>query len=450
MCTKRPESRVQAGDGELRIARRIIKGLFGPVLARAFAVRYWDGSEERPSGKNVALTVVLRHPGALRRLLLPPSEIAAAEAYLRDEFDVEGDLEQLMGLVDLLTHTLQSPLRLARLVVLAAQLPALGAPRLNSRRVLPSGDAGRHLHTRASDAISVRSHYDVGNDFYRLWLDDRLVYSCAYFPTGEEDLNAAQEAKLEHICRKLRLRRGESLLDIGCGWGGLLLYAAEHYQVRATGITLSAEQADLARERIAAAGLADRATVEVRDYRDVARDACYDKVVSIGMLEHVGREKMREYFDAAYRVTRPGGTFLAHGIVDQSRAAARGVLVRAAGKLWGEGRFVEQYVFPDGELLAPWELGRAAEQAGWEIRDAENLREHYARTLRHWVRRLEAHHDEAAAIVGEATYRVWRLYMSGSANGFAKGDLGVIQYVLSKRAPGGASRLPLTRADLYR
>jgi cyclopropane-fatty-acyl-phospholipid synthase len=188
----------------------------------------------------------------------------------------------------------------------------------------------------------------------------------------------------------------------------------------------------------------------VRDYRDLRPGAYFAKVASIGMLEHVGREQMAAYFAAALRVTRPGGLFLAHGIVDQAPVEQGGQLVHAARRLWGEGRFIERYVFPDGELLRPWELARAADHAGWELCDAENLSEHYALTLRHWVRRLEAAHAAVVAATDETTYRIWRLYMSASAYSFATGKLGVVQYLLSRHLPDGTGRVPLTRADLYR
>ena len=331
-------------------------------------------------------------------------------------------------------------------------------PRL---RKLPSDDLpendgsrypSRHLrgirHSRKRDAAAVRSHYDVGNEFYALWLDRRMAYSCAYFDTGEEDINAAQEAKLEYTCRKLRLKPGESLLDIGCGWGSLILHAAERYGVKATGITLSEPQATWARARIAEAGLTDRSHIEVQDYRDLTQRAHFDKVVSVGMFEHVGRAKLPTYFSQAYRLTRPGGLFLNHGIITPSALSAPQRVVEKA--LSPRTSFIERYVFPDGEFVSPAEVLRFAEAAGFETRDVESRREHYALTLRRWVRRLEAHHEEAAQIAGEQAYRVWRLYMAGSARVFAIGRIGIIQTLFSKMGEDGLSNLPLTRKDLYR
>jgi cyclopropane-fatty-acyl-phospholipid synthase len=289
----------------------------------------------------------------------------------------------------------------------------------------------------------------VGNDFYALWLDRGMTYSCAYFEDPAGDLDTAQEAKLDLVCRKLRLRPGERLLDIGCGWGSLVLHTATHYGVDALGITLSEPQASLARARIAGAGLDDRCRVEVRDYRELARGATFDKVASIGMVEHVGRSRLGTYFAVAHRLLAPGGLFLNHGIVHRPESGRGGPVAPARQWLQRDRGFIDRHVFPDGELLPAGEVISRAEEAGFEVRDVEALREHYARTLRHWVRRLEARHDEAVALVGEGTYRTWRLYMAGSAEGFASGRLNVMQTLLARPDAAGHVNLPLTRADLY-
>ncbi|MBI4498076.1 MAG: class I SAM-dependent methyltransferase [Chloroflexi bacterium] len=435
----------------IQIAGEILVDLFGPPEGRSFAVRYWDGSIAGPApGPMPPFTLALRRPGALRRMLLPPSELALAEAYLRDDFDIEGDIEAAAGLAHGLAQRLLSPRTLARLVPRLRALPANDLPREDGNSL--RGPARFRLgfrHSRRRDAAAVRYHYDVGNDFYALWLDRRMVYSCAYFPTGAENIHAAQEAKLEYICRKLRLQPGERLLDIGCGWGGLVQYAAERYGVRALGITLSEPQAALARERIAAAGLGDRCRIEVRDYRDLPGEARFDKLVSVGMVEHVGAAKLPTYFAQAHRLLRPGGLFLNHGIVVTTPYPPVGVVGRFMRWLWQPGSFIERYVFPDGELVFPGEMAQRAEAAGFETRDVESLREHYALTLRRWVRRLEARRDQAVQLVGEATYRVWRLYLGAMAREFAAGNIGVIQALLSKPDERGRSHLPLTRDDLY-
>jgi len=304
-------------------------------------------------------------------------------------------------------------------------------------------------HSRRRDRRAVQFHYDLGNDFFALFLDRRMVYSCAYFESEGDDLDDAQLAKLDYVCRKLRLRPGERFLDVGCGWGSLVMHAAERYGVEAVGITLSEKQAALARERIAAAGLTGTCRVELRDYRTLGRDAPFDKAASIGMVEHVGSRKLPAYFAAVLRALRPGGLFLNHGIVTIGGARPKSVLTRIMDRVWRRNEFIERYVFPDGVLVPSAAVVESAESAGFELRDVESLREHYTRTLRHWIRRLEQQHDRAVELVGEFTYRVWRLYMSGSAYAFDTGRIGIIQTLLAKQGPGGTVSLPRTRRDLY-
>jgi cyclopropane-fatty-acyl-phospholipid synthase len=435
----------------VRLARLILADLFGPPARRAFAVRLWDGTYDGPAAMAAPpFTLVLRRPGALRRMLLPPSELAIGEAYVRDDFDIEGDIEAAVASSGLITGALRAPAALARAAARLMQLPHDDVPDDVADHPRPALHRFGAPHSRARDAAAVRFHYDAGADFWRLWLDRRMVYSCAYFETGAEDLDTAQAAKLEHICRKLRLAPGERLLDIGCGWGGLVQYAAARYGVQAVGITLSAPQAAYARQRIAAAGLRDRVRIELCDYRDVPGRAAFDKVVSVGMFEHVGRAQLPRYFAQAYRLLRPGGIFLHHGIVTIATRRPRDLVGRLMQRVWKEGGFVWGHVFPDAELVTPAEVVRQAEAAGFETRDVESLREHYALTLRHWLRGLEAHHEEAVRVVGEPAWRVWRLNMAGCARAFATGRLGVIQTVSSKTHAGGRCELPATRADLYR
>lgn len=428
------------------LVRAILHDLFGPVSQRSFAVQLWDGNVDRTTGDN-CFTLSLRRPGALRRMLLPPTEVALGEAYLRDDIDIESDIEAAAGLASAIIARLRSPAVITRITARLLQLPTDDLPSAlhenNAARLTLRGSR----HSRERDTIAVRYHYDVGNDFYALWLDQRMVYSCAYFQTETADLDTAQTAKLDLICRKLRLQPGERLLDIGCGWGGLAIYAAEHYGVEATGITLSKEQARLARARIRAAGLSDRCHIEVRDYRAFPQNTTFDKVVSVGMFEHVGRAKLPAYFATAYRLTKPGGLFLNHGIV--TLAALHPLVRPAAEAIYRRVGFIPRYVFPDGELITPGEVTQFAEASGFETRDVESLREHYALTLRHWVRRLEACHDQAAALVDETTYRVWRLYMAGCAHAFATGRVGIVQMLLSKPDAQGRAHLPLTRHDIY-
>ncbi len=420
--------------------------LFGPPRQRSFAVRFWNGQIEGPDDPTPGFTLVLNHPGTLRRMLRPPFELSICKAFIAGDFDIEGDIERATALGTEIQGGLTSPARLARLARVLLSLPSDDAPAPHLATRAPEGGA---LHTPERDAAAVRSHYDVGNDFYQLWLDKRMVYSCAYFEHANASLDEAQEAKLEHICRKLRLRPGESLLDVGCGWGGLIMHAAERFGVNALGITLSYEQAALARERIQARGLSSQCSVEVRDYRHLTADQEFDKIASVGMVEHVGRAKLPGYFDQLYAYLRPGGMLLNHGIVHAATRSKPPLRERVFNKIWGDNAFINEYVFPDGELPELSEVIATAEAAGFETRDAESLREHYAITLRHWVQNLERERTAAVASAGEEIYRIWRLYMAASAFGFASGRLAIDQLILAKPTRAGNAVIPLTRADIY-
>jgi len=432
----------------LSAARAVLEDAFGPVASRRFAVRFWDGTIDQPA-EIPRFTIVLESPGALRRMLIPPSELSLSESYIFGDVDVEGDLEAAADLGDIAASRLRSPRALLRLArhVLALPRDAKHKGDDDALRVSPQLSGRRHSTKRDRDAV--RFHYNVGNAFYALWLDARFVYSCGYFAHGDDDLDRAQESKLDLICRKLRLAPGERLLDIGCGWGGLIIHAAKCYGVLALGITLSEAQAELARERIAAAGLSDRCRVELRDYRQLTREPAFDKIASVGMVEHVGKKRIDAYFASAYAALRPGGLFLNHGIVSIAASRRESVTSRVSGKVWQRGEFIDRYVFPDGELLPSATVIASAEKSGFETRDVESLREHYVLTLRHWTRRLESREREAIALVGEPTYRVWRLYMSASAYGFRTGRIGIIQSLLAKPHRDGRVELPRTRADLY-
>jgi cyclopropane-fatty-acyl-phospholipid synthase len=380
-------------------------------------------------------------------MLLPPSELHLGEAYVRGDVDIEGDIEAAAGLAEQLRDRLGTPREIARIAACASHLPRDDSGHEETHRRREHLRVVGHKHSPRRDREAVRSHYDVGNDFYSLWLDRSLVYSCAYFPDGSEDLDTAQQAKLDHLCRKLRLAPGERLLDIGCGWGGLIRHAAANYGVEALGITLSERQAALAREKIRADGLERRCRVEVRDYRDFPPGTTFDKVVSVGMFEHVGRAKLPNYFRQAARLTKPGGLFLNHGIV-RARDRDEGWRRWLRRALWSEGKFSDRYVFPDGELVPLDEAVRDAEGAGLETRDVETLRDHYALTLRQWVRRLEGARDAAEKMVGSQSYRVWRLYMAASAYAFASGKLSLAQVLLGSPDEHGHVEIPRSRADI--
>lgn len=299
-------------------------------------------------------------------------------------------------------------------------------------------------HRRSEDRSAISHHYDVGNEFYRLWLDERMVYSCGYYRTGTESIDEAQRAKLDHICRKLRLARGERLLDVGCGWGGLVLHAAEHYGVSSVGITLSANQAELAAERVREAGLEDRVEIMLLDYRDLpARFApgSFDKIASIGMFEHVGLSNLPEYFSTIAQMLPDRGLFLNHGITSSD------VESRPVGS--GVDEFIERHVFPHGELPHLHVAVREMAAAGFEVADVESLRPHYARTLAAWYRRLEARRAEAARMVSERTLRTWRIYLAGCAYGFEQGWINIYQLLGSRQVASGLTQLPLTRDWIY-
>jgi cyclopropane-fatty-acyl-phospholipid synthase len=297
------------------------------------------------------------------------------------------------------------------------------------------------LHQRRSNRRNISHHYDVSNAFYKMWLDERMVYSCAYFKSDDTTLDAAQVAKLDHICRKLRLAPGEELLDIGCGWGGLIFHAAQNYGVSAHGITLSQNQFEHVSQQIITRGLQSRVKVELRDYLDLPEDRLYDKISSVGMFEHVGVARFPRYFGKIYRVLKPGGFVLNHGITHSTLGND------SLGS--GIGEFVEEYVFPGGELTHVSKVIEGMARQGLECVDAEALREHYAKTLWHWVDRLEAHTDEARREVGDERFRVWRIYMAGSAHAFDRGWLSLWQLLAGKPHADGRLPHPLTREYMY-
>jgi cyclopropane-fatty-acyl-phospholipid synthase len=421
--------------------------LFGSPSERAFTVKYWNDFEELPGvSTDTPFTLVFRRPGALRRMLLPPSELSIAESFIDDDVDIEGNAEYAMHLGDVIGARLQSPGGFAGLLPMLLKLPHDDADALLREVRRERFPHGLHSFTRregGEDAI--QHHYDLGNEFYRLWLDERMVYTCAYFRSENETLDSAQEAKLDLICRKLRLEPGQLLLDIGCGWGALIMHAASRYGVRATGITLSEAQAELARKNIADAGLSDLCKVAIRDYRELGSETTYDRIASVGMMEHVGPERLAGYFEAAFKVLRPGGVFLNHAIVREGNRIDESAGQKLKARLWRRDEFIHRYVFPDGRLVPFTQVVDCAERAGFELRDAEALREHYTMTLRHWLRRLESREKDAVALVGERKYRTWRLYLLAAINGFRGAHTNIVQALLVKCDENGNSGIPLTR-----
>ncbi len=390
--------------------------------------------ERRYGGRNIPLALVLPDGARVELSDAPEADVIArswrgvrtlaapalgllARAYVHDDLDFTGSARRILSIADAMVGDVSH-----------------GRDPLRAKF--------RHfLHQRRANRRNIQHHYDVSNAFYRLWLDERMVYSCAYFHHADDSLDVAQAQKLDHICRKLRLAPGERFLDIGCGWGGLILWAAENYGVDATGITLSRNQFDHVTAAIKARGLEGRVRVELRDYLDLPEDAQFDKVASVGMFEHVGTRNYPRYFGKIYRVLKPGGMVLNHGITHNTLAAD------SLGS--GIGDFVEEYVFPGGELTHVSRVIQGLAAEGLELVDAEALREHYAKTLWHWVERLEGNADAARAEVGEERYRVWRIYMAGSAHAFDRGWLSLWQLLAGKPQADGVLPHPLTREYMY-
>ena len=418
-----------------RVQAQTVAGLFAPllqaVLGGAPPVRFefWDGSFAGPEeGSNV---LKVQSPHALRRMIWSPGELGLGRAYVAGDLDVQGDVFTVL-------RTLQGAASNDAQLGIGAAVSALGVARklgaLGRPLAPPPEEARQHgrRHSKRRDADAISHHYDVGNEFYRLFLGPSLTYSCARFVDEDTSLEDAQAAKHELISRKLGLGEGMRLLDVGCGWGSMALHAATRHGAEVVGVTISAEQAAAARERVAEAGLSDRVEIRLQDYRDLSGET-FDAVSSVGMFEHVGSARTAEYFTVIRSLLRPEGRLLNHAISS------------IGGSVMGPKSFIARYVFPDGELLDVGEVVLAMERAGFEVRDVESLREHYAKTLRHWVANLEADWDHAVALVGPARARIWRLYMAASALGFEDGGIAVHQVLGVVPDPAGRSGMPSTR-----
>lgn len=369
-------------------------------------------------GQKPRVVMEIRDPDLLPELTHPTLG-ALGEAFVNGRIDIDGDIMTVIASAERLAEAGGSPIK---------------------SRISPVSSN----HTPDQDRADIRHHYDVGNEFYQLWLDEHMVYSCAYFETGEETIDEAQQAKLDHICRKLRLQPGERFLDIGCGWGGLLLHAAQKYGVQATGITLSENQFSLAKERVRQAGLEKRVDVLRLDYRDaVSRfgEAAFDKVASIGMFEHVGLKNFPAYFGTVRHLLRDRGLFMNHGFTSSDVGG------RPVGS--GVNDFVDKYVFPNNELLHLHVVIREMAAQNFEVYDVESLRPHYARTLALWSHRLETQMESARRLVGERTLRIWRAYLAGTSLGFQQGWMNIYQVLASRQEADGTTELPLTRTWMY-
>ncbi|GHE70100.1 cyclopropane-fatty-acyl-phospholipid synthase [Streptomyces spiralis] len=423
-------------DAALRLTELLEQLLGAPVPVR---VRAWDGSESGPPGTP---TLVVRNRRALRRLLFKPGELGLARAWVAGDLTVEGDLYTALGLLSGLiwergedARGLAGTLRDPQARAAALGLVKLAGPPLPPAPPPEEVRRPGHLHTRRSDKRAISHHYDVGNDFYELVLGPSMVYSCAYWPAPEPGatLEQAQHDKLELICRKLDLKPGQRLLDVGCGWGSMAIHAAREHGVSVVGVTLSQEQAVYARKRVADEGLTDRVEIRVQDYRDVA-DGPYDAISSIGMAEHVGAARYLEYANDLYALLKPGGRLLNHQI---------GRRPQRDESAYHVDEFIDAYVFPDGELAPIGTTVTQLERAGFEVRDVESIREHYALTLRRWVANLEANWARAVQLTSPGRARVWRLYMAASALAFERNRIGVNQVLAVRTPESGDSGMPL-------
>lgn len=377
-------------------------------------LRLWDGHEFN-LGPSPSVTIVVKDPQLVTQFTHPSLDLLGS-AFVEGRLELEGPISEVVRVCDEMSQALLE-------------------------------DEGENLpvraeHDKAADAAAIAYHYDLSNAFYQLWLDQEMVYSCAYFETGGETLEQAQQAKFRHLCRKLRLQPGEYLLDVGCGWGGLARYAAREFGVKVFGITLSEQQLVLARERVKAQGLDGLVELQLLDYRDLPQDGRFDKVVSVGMFEHVGHANLPVYCQRLFGAVREGGLVMNHGIT------AKHTDGRPVGR--GAGDFIERYVFPNGELPHLSMISAQISEVGLEVVDVESLRLHYARTLDFWSERLEDNLQAAAKLVPEQALRIWRLYLAGCAYAFAKGWINLHQILAVKPHADGSHELPWTRDDLYR
>ncbi|WP_110969835.1 C17 cyclopropane fatty acid synthase CfaB [Pseudomonas huaxiensis] len=377
-------------------------------------LRLWDG-HEFDLGPQPQVTILVKDPTLMSQLTHPGLD-ELGTAFVEGKLELEGTISEVIRICDELSEAL---LR-------------------DEEDDVPV----RSEHDKATDAASISYHYDLSNAFYQLWLDPDMAYSCAYFKNADDSLEQAQQNKFEHLCRKLRLKQGDYLLDVGCGWGGLARFAAREYGAKVFGITLSKEQLKLGRERVKAEGLQKQVDLQILDYRDLPQDGRFDKVVSVGMFEHVGHANLDLYCQRLFGAVREGGLVMNHGIT------AKHLDGRPVGR--GAGNFIERYVFPHGELPHVSMISGSISQAGLEVVDVESLRLHYARTLKFWSDNLEARLQEASAMVPEKALRIWRLYLAGCSYAFTRGWINLHQILAVKPKADGSHDLPLTRADLYR
>ncbi len=422
----------------------IIEHIAGILDAR-FSVRIWDGTMI-PLGRDVdpRYFISIEHPGVIGSLLRKPTAENLLRQYATGQIGVHGG--DLIEFGETLRQNESSRKRLRNLkksLILRKALPFIGVfPDKVKLEHEFTDDAVGRTESRRDNKDYIQFHYDAGNDFYSLFLDPEMQYSCAYFKDWNDSLEDAQLNKLEMICRKLRLKPGEKMLDIGCGWGGLICYAAKHYGVNAVGITLSQQQLEFVQEKIKRLDLTDQVSVELCDYYD--HEGLYDKIASVGMYEHIGLDNIPKYFKKAKSLMRDRGVLLNHAISRRAKSSQK-----KSRKIRPERRLLLKYIFPGSELDDIGHTVTAMERTGLEVHDVEGWREHYGRTCRFWCKRLSANKERAIELVGAERYRLWVAYLAGVAFGFAAGGMRIFQVVATKHASKGPSQMPPSRADLY-
>jgi len=421
-------------DTRVKTQLQLLQDLTRGCESCDFLVRFWDGSTWEPEpGRTALFTLVLNHPDSLRKMLWPPNDMSVAEAYVYDDCNIEGDLPAFIRFFRGLGAKKRSVSERLRLGWRLWNLPALDRPRTGRARANLQGK----VHSKERDAQAISYHYDASNEFFEILLDSHMQYTCAVFAGPDEDLETAQQRKLHYLCRKLRLKPGERLLDIGCGWGCLVMFAARHYGVQAVGVTLSKRQSEWAAEHIRRAGLQDRCRVDHIDYRDIPENQSFDKVTTVCVLEHLGEQGITTYMQKVQRLLRPEGS-----------AVIQQITLSRPYRVAAHRQFSERYVFPDGELVPISTTLREAEKAGLEVRDVESLREHYPLTIKHWLKKIEDRHDEAVRLTDEATFRVHKLYLAGAMVGYADNVYNLHQTLLVK-PDHGATGYPLGRGGWY-
>jgi cyclopropane-fatty-acyl-phospholipid synthase len=424
-----PPTGASTGTSVAEQLGELADALLGP--APRVGVKFWDGSRLGPE-QGVG-TLHVRSVDALRRIIWAPGELGLARAFVEGDIDADGDVIELLTALSVRTPREVPLIRTAPAVLTAVKRLGLVSKPLPAPSI-EFKPQGWRPHSLRRDAAAISHHYDVSNEFYEMVLGPSMTYSCARFSDPTFDLAQAQASKHEHICRKLGLHDtpGARVLDVGCGWGSMAIHAATHHGASVVGITISAQQAKLARERVEAAGVADRVDIRLQDYRELG-DERFDVISSVGMSEHVGKANLETYFGILHRALGPHGRLLNHAISS------------VGGSKIPRHSFIYRYVFPDGELIDLGDSIHAMQAAGFEIRDVESLREHYATTLRHWVRNLESNWDRAVAEVGIQRARVWRLYMAASAVGFTDAGVNLHQVLGVVNDERGASAMPAVR-----